>query len=110
MPALEDCDRALELYPGYARALFRRACVLLELDRPAVDAFVAVVRFDRNWPDLVDWLARAEARERRRANGEADDAAARASAPAATVDDILDESKRQFLHGARRQRGRARHS
>ena len=57
VPALEDCDRALELYPGYARALFRRACVLLELDRPAVDAFVAVVRFDRNWPDLVDWLA-----------------------------------------------------
>ncbi len=92
VPALEDCDRALELYPGYARALFRRACVLLELDRPAVDAFVAVVRFDRNWPDLVDWLARAEARERRRANGETMPPPP-PSAPAATVDDILDESK-----------------
>ena len=93
VPALEDCDRALELYPGYARALFRRACVLLELDRPAVDAFVAVVRFDRNWPDLVDWLARAEARERRRANGEPTMPPPPPSAPAATVDDILDESK-----------------
>ena len=70
------------------------ACVLLELDRPAVDAFVAVVRFDRNWPDLVDWLARAEARERRRANGEtAAMPPPPPSAPAATVDDILDESK-----------------
>lgn len=94
VPALEDCDRALELYPGYARALFRKACVLLELDRPAVDAFVAVLRFDRDWPDLVEWLARAEARERRRANGETTmPPPPPSSAPATTVDDIMDESK-----------------
>lgn len=94
VPALEDCDRALELYPGYARALFRRACVLLELDRPAVDAFVAVLRYDRDWPDLVEWLARAEARERRRANGETTmPPPPPSSTPATTVDDIMDESK-----------------
>lgn len=93
VPALEDY-RALELYPGYARALFRRACVLLELDRPAVDAFVAVLRYDRDWPDLVEWLARAEARERRRANGETTmPPPPPSSTPATTVDDIMDKSK-----------------
>ena len=59
-----------------------------------MDAFVAVLRYDRDWPDLVEWLARAEARERRRANGETTmPPPPPSSTPATTVDDIMDESK-----------------
>ncbi|KAH8058952.1 hypothetical protein JL722_5495 [Aureococcus anophagefferens] len=100
--ALADVDAALALFPTYARARFRRACTLLELDRPAVDAFVDVYRHDRDWPDLCDWLVRAEARERRRKAPfyEKDDAAASPKAPprAATDDEILDETKHVDLY------------
>ena len=100
--ALADVDAALALFPTYARARFRRACTLLELDRPAVDAFVDVYRHDRDWPDLCDWLVRAEARERRRKAPfyETDDAAASPKAPprAATDDEILDETKHVDLY------------
>ncbi|KAH8085561.1 hypothetical protein JL720_7548 [Aureococcus anophagefferens] len=98
--ALADVDAALALFPTYARARFRRACTLLELDRPAVDAFVDVYRHDRDWPDLCDWLVRAEARERRRKapftkrrrGGVAE------RRRAATDDEILDETKHVDLY------------
>ena len=100
--ALEDCDAALELFPGYARARFRRAVTLLELDEPAVSAFVEVLRVDRSWPDLIDWIVRAEARERRRkAPVWGDDDAAAAPPPPppeACEDDILDPTKHVDLY------------
>ncbi|CAK0856914.1 unnamed protein product, partial [Prorocentrum cordatum] len=65
--ALADADEALSTFPRYARALFRRGLVLLELGRPrdAVRAFEGVLRLDRRWPQLCHWLARARAESRR---------------------------------------------
>ena len=65
--ALADCDAALDLYPRYPRALFRRALCLLEDQRPtdALSAFEQLLRVDRNWPNLLDWLIRATAQAKR---------------------------------------------
>lgn len=65
--AVADCDRALQLFPRYARALFRKAACLLEGGKPtpAVKAFEALYRVDRDWPHLNDWLVRAHAAQRR---------------------------------------------
>ena len=66
--ALADCDAALALYPRYARALFRKAAVLLEAGRTeqAVAAFESLLRVDRAWPNLMEWLVRAHAIQRRK--------------------------------------------
>ena len=68
--ALADCDSALQLYPRYPRALFRRALCLLEDQHPtkALAAFEQLLRVDRNWPNLLDWLIRATAQAKRQGN------------------------------------------
>lgn len=65
--ALEDADAALRIYPSFAKALFRRAVTLLEMDRPlaARRAFIDLLRVDRNWPKLSEWLTRATATAKR---------------------------------------------
>ena len=65
--AIVDCEAALSLFPRYSRALFRRAVCLLEAARPddAKAAFEQLLRVDRNWPNLLDWLVRVEAQSRR---------------------------------------------
>ncbi|CAJ1340940.1 unnamed protein product, partial [Effrenium voratum] len=65
--AEEDCDAALQLFPGYARALFRKAACLLEAGRPAetIKTLETLLRIDRQWPDLCDWLVRAHAQAKR---------------------------------------------
>jgi hypothetical protein len=65
--AVADCDAALAVFPKYARALFRRALCLLESAQPA-DALATLerlLRVDRTWPRLLDWLIRAAAQARR---------------------------------------------
>ena len=70
--ALVDCDAALALYPRYARALFRKAAVLLEAGRTAeaVAGFEALLRVDRAWPNLMEWLVRAHAIQKRKERAE----------------------------------------
>ena len=65
--ALADCELALLIFPRYPRALFRRALCLLEAQRPkdALAAFEHLLRVDRKWPKLLDWLVRAVAQARR---------------------------------------------
>ena len=65
--AIDDCDSALALFPKYARALFRRAACLLEAGRPkeAVQTLETLLRVDRKWPNLCDWLVRAHAQVKR---------------------------------------------
>jgi len=69
--ALADCNSALQLYPRYPRALFRRALCLLEDQHPteALAAFEQLLRVDRNWPNLLDWLIRATAQAKRQGSG-----------------------------------------
>ena len=65
--AVDDCDAALALFPNYARALFRRAACLIEAGRPeeAIKSLEVLLRVDRAWPNLCDWLVRAHALARR---------------------------------------------
>jgi len=65
--AVDDCDAALALFPNYARALFRRAACLIEAGRPseAVKSLEGLLRVDRSWPNLCDWLVRAHALAKR---------------------------------------------
>lgn len=65
--AIDDCDSALALFPKYARALFRRAACLLEAGRPkeAIQTLETLLRVDRKWPNLCDWLVRAHAQAKR---------------------------------------------
>ena len=65
--AIDDCDLALNLFPRYARALFRRAACLLEAGRPkeAIKSLETLLRVDRKWPNLCDWLVRAHAQAKR---------------------------------------------
>ena len=71
--AIKDCDAALLVFPKYARALFRRALCLLESQRPAEAkaALEQLLRVDRTWPRLLDWLIRAAAQEKRQEAGKA---------------------------------------
>ena len=71
-----------------------------------------MLRYDRDWPDLCDWLVRAEARERRKkaprygaarddddgAFGAGDGASPAPPPRAATDDEILDETKHVDLY------------
>ncbi|CAE8589708.1 unnamed protein product [Polarella glacialis] len=59
--ALKDLDASLSLVPRYKRAIFRRGLVLLQASRPqdAIAAFEGLLRLDRKWPKLIDWLVRA---------------------------------------------------
>ena len=68
-PAIADCDAALVVFPKYARALFRRALCLLESAKPteALATLEKLLRVDRTWPRLLDWLIRASAQARRQA-------------------------------------------
>eukprot|EP00928_Gymnodinium_smaydae_P092152 TRINITY_DN75969_c0_g1_i1.p1 TRINITY_DN75969_c0_g1~~TRINITY_DN75969_c0_g1_i1.p1 ORF type:complete len:752 (-),score=66.90 TRINITY_DN75969_c0_g1_i1:320-2575(-) len=83
--ALADLDASLAIFPRYARALFRRGVVLLELGQPndAINGFEQLLRVDRRWPQLCEWLARAHSQAKRaqRAHG----------AAAGTSDDELAE-------------------
>jgi tetratricopeptide (TPR) repeat protein len=65
--AIAACDAALALFPRFARALFRKAACLLEGNRPreAVKVFETLLRVDRKWPSLCEWLVRSHAHERR---------------------------------------------
>ena len=65
--AVDDCDAALALFPNYARALFRRAACLIEAGRPseAIKSLEGLLRVDRAWPNLCDWLVRAHALAKR---------------------------------------------
>ena len=69
--AIAQCDASLALYPRYTRALFRRAACLLEAGQPkeALAAFVTLLRVDRKWPSLCEWLVRATAQCRRQEQG-----------------------------------------
>jgi len=66
--ALADADAALRLFPRYEKPLFRRAVVLLELDRPlaAKRAFLDLLRVNRAWPKLSQWLTRCVAHLKRK--------------------------------------------
>lgn len=68
--ALLDCDAALALFPRYPRALFRRGLCLLEDQQPfdALKTFEQLLRVDRKWPKLLDYLIRAVAQLRRQGN------------------------------------------
>eukprot|EP00939_MAST-03C_sp_MAST-3C-sp1_P004481 g4481.t1 len=61
--AIADCDAALSIYPRFTRALFRRGACLLEFGKPeeALKTMERLLRFDRNFPDLIDWLVRISA-------------------------------------------------
>jgi len=65
--AIEDCDAALALFPQYARALFRRGVCLLEASQAAdaISAFEALLRVDRTWPNICEWIVRAHAHAKR---------------------------------------------
>lgn len=65
--AVEDCNAALALFPRYARALFRKGACLVEAGRSteAVQCLEELLRVDRKWPDLCEWLVRAHAHARR---------------------------------------------
>ena len=65
--AVDDCDAALALFPNYARALFRRAACLIEAGRPseAIKSLEGLLKIDRSWPNLSDWLVRAHALAKR---------------------------------------------
>lgn len=69
--AVQDLDSALRLFPRYTRALFRRATCLLEAGKAddAVEAFKALYRVDRDWPNLSEWLVRAFSLKKRQAKG-----------------------------------------
>ncbi len=47
--ALEDCSSAIELNPNYVKALFRRAQIYEQLDRPheAIKDFNRVLELDK---------------------------------------------------------------
>ena len=66
--ALLDVDSALRLFPTYQKALFRRAVILMELDKPkaAKSAFLDLLRINRNWPKLAEWLTRCVANLKRK--------------------------------------------
>eukprot|EP00928_Gymnodinium_smaydae_P031713 TRINITY_DN23192_c0_g1_i1.p1 TRINITY_DN23192_c0_g1~~TRINITY_DN23192_c0_g1_i1.p1 ORF type:complete len:1040 (-),score=169.04 TRINITY_DN23192_c0_g1_i1:75-3143(-) len=69
--AIADCNSALALFPRYARALFRRGACQLEvgLSDDATRSFEMLLRLDRSWPNLIDWLVRAAAQSRRTQRG-----------------------------------------
>merc|ERR1712217_61590 len=54
-------------FPSYGRALFRRAACLLEAGQhtEAVKAFEVLLRVDRGYPNLCEWLVRAHAQAQR---------------------------------------------
>ncbi|CAD7928519.1 unnamed protein product [Amoebophrya sp. A25] len=100
--ALDDLDSALSLYPKYKRALFRKGVVQLDASRPteAIKSFETLLGLDRDWENLLDWLVRAHAMQRRAVSGKArandymggmfSDAKMGTWAEAAQPDDIAD--------------------
>eukprot|EP00747_Dinoflagellata_sp_TGD_P110526 gnl/TRDRNA2_/TRDRNA2_170983_c1_seq2.p1 gnl/TRDRNA2_/TRDRNA2_170983_c1~~gnl/TRDRNA2_/TRDRNA2_170983_c1_seq2.p1 ORF type:complete len:809 (+),score=170.28 gnl/TRDRNA2_/TRDRNA2_170983_c1_seq2:692-3118(+) len=65
--ALEDLDVALGLFPRYKRAVFRKGVCLLEFGQPseAVKCFEQLLRMERSWPNILEWLVRAHSMQRR---------------------------------------------
>jgi tetratricopeptide (TPR) repeat protein len=65
--AIADLDIALGLFPRYKRGHFRRGVCLLEagLNKDAITALETLLGLDRDWPNIIDWLVRAHAAERR---------------------------------------------
>mmetsp|Transcript_27394 Transcript_27394/g.85157 ORF Transcript_27394/g.85157 Transcript_27394/m.85157 type:complete len:923 (-) Transcript_27394:112-2880(-) len=59
--ALEDADLAIALSPGYAKALFRRGLLHMELQQhtKALADFEEVARVAPGFPGLGEWLPRA---------------------------------------------------
>eukprot|EP00931_Biecheleriopsis_adriatica_P029606 TRINITY_DN17557_c0_g1_i3.p1 TRINITY_DN17557_c0_g1~~TRINITY_DN17557_c0_g1_i3.p1 ORF type:complete len:257 (+),score=35.21 TRINITY_DN17557_c0_g1_i3:414-1184(+) len=69
--AVADLDVSLSLYPCYKRALFRKAVCLLEAGqfKASVQSMEILMGLDRDWPNLLDWIVRANALERRAGKG-----------------------------------------
>lgn len=65
--AQQHLNHALAFCPRYKAALQERGIALLDEGRyqEAVTAFQTLLRLDRNWPDLLTWLVRAHALEKR---------------------------------------------
>ncbi len=65
--AVADLNEALKIFPCYKRALFRKGVCLLENQQAgeAVHAFETLMGLDRDWENLLDWLVRAHALDRR---------------------------------------------
>lgn len=99
--AIADCDAALALFPRYGRALFRRAACLLEVGRAedAVKAFENLLRIDRSWPNLCDWIVRAHAQVKRAEKGEAPGSPSRPGGPARAGGDCGGEDGQDAFKG-----------
>ncbi|CAE8668410.1 unnamed protein product [Polarella glacialis] len=71
-PAIADLDVALSLFPGFKRALFRRGVCLLEAGQiqEAVRSLEILMGLDRTWPNLLEWMVRAHALQRRQGTGD----------------------------------------
>lgn len=67
--ALKDVKIAVDLFPYYKRAIFRRGVCQLEVDKPAeaIQTFETLMSIDREWPNLLEWMVRAYANQRRSA-------------------------------------------
>ena len=67
---LEYIGKSLKLFPSFKSALFQRGLLLLDAGGRAKEAaisFAQVLRLDRAFPRIDEWLIRAEAQERRTA-------------------------------------------
>eukprot|EP00946_MAST-07B_sp_MAST-7B-sp1_P003035 g3035.t1 len=67
---LAAVQQALQIFPSFKRALFERGRLLMDAGgraREAVISFSQVLRLDRKYPRLDEWLTRAEAQEQRTA-------------------------------------------
>eukprot|EP00633_Aureoumbra_lagunensis_P003857 CAMPEP_0197315700 /NCGR_PEP_ID=MMETSP0891-20130614/39480_1 /TAXON_ID=44058 ORGANISM="Aureoumbra lagunensis, Strain CCMP1510" /NCGR_SAMPLE_ID=MMETSP0891 /ASSEMBLY_ACC=CAM_ASM_000534 /LENGTH=933 /DNA_ID=CAMNT_0042804819 /DNA_START=92 /DNA_END=2890 /DNA_ORIENTATION=+ len=68
--ALIDVDKALALFPAYTKAIFRKAVLLFECGKPkaAKRWFLELLRLQRNWPQLSQWLTRCIALYKRKSS------------------------------------------
>ncbi|KAK3253743.1 hypothetical protein CYMTET_37015 [Cymbomonas tetramitiformis] len=71
LAALAAASEALSLFPQYKSALHEKGLALLEAGRPgqAVEELEKLLRVDRSWPDLSEWLVRGHVLARRRGSG-----------------------------------------
>ena len=65
--AEELLTRALAAYPAYKAALFERGLLLIDSQKPdqAANSFEALLRLDREWAQLAEWLVFAQAQATR---------------------------------------------
>ena len=65
--AIAYLESALKIFPRFTQAIFEQATALIETGQAklSIRKLQHILRIDRHWPNLLDWLVRAHSMEKR---------------------------------------------